>query len=120
MRPLPARARRKSVRAKSVTDVVSVRNRPSIPWRTALNTFRLHALIHEHTALHHDPAGLLAMLNERLKAVLSPGQFATFLYVLVDSSVDRISGASRRRTRPIGRSEGVTVPRDRSRPSSMT
>ena len=60
----------------------------------ALNTFRLHALIHEHTALHHDPAGLLAMLNERLKAVLSPGQFATFLYVVVDSSTDRISFAS--------------------------
>jgi sigma-B regulation protein RsbU (phosphoserine phosphatase) len=60
----------------------------------ALNTFRLHALIHEHPALHHDPAGLLAMLNERLKAVLSPGQFATFLYVLVDSSADRIRFAS--------------------------
>jgi sigma-B regulation protein RsbU (phosphoserine phosphatase) len=60
----------------------------------ALNTFRLHALIHEHTALHHDPAGLLAMLNERLKAVLSPGQFATFLYVVVDASADRLRFAS--------------------------
>lgn len=60
----------------------------------ALNTFRLHALIHEHTALHHDPAGLLAMLNDRLAAVLSPGQFATFLYVIVDSSADRVSFAS--------------------------
>jgi phosphoserine phosphatase RsbU/P len=60
----------------------------------ALNTFRLHALIHEHTALHHDPVGFLAMLNERLKAVLPPGQFATFLYVVVDSSADRISFAS--------------------------
>lgn len=60
----------------------------------ALNTFRLHALIHEHTALHHDPAGLLAMLNERLAAALSPGQFATFLYVVVDPSADRIRFAS--------------------------
>jgi phosphoserine phosphatase RsbU/P len=60
----------------------------------ALNTFRLHALIHEHTDLHHDPVGFLTMLNERLKAVLSPGQFATFLYVVVDSSADRISFAS--------------------------
>jgi sigma-B regulation protein RsbU (phosphoserine phosphatase) len=60
----------------------------------ALNTFRLHALIHEHTALHHDPAGLLAMLNERLAAVLSPGQFATFLYVVVDAAADHIRFAS--------------------------
>jgi len=60
----------------------------------ALNTFRLHALIHEHSALHHDPAGLLAMLNDRLAAALSPGQFATFLYVVVDSSADRIRFAS--------------------------
>lgn len=60
----------------------------------ALNTFRLHALIHEHSVLHGDPAGLLEMLNERLAAVLSPGQFATFLYVVVDSSTDRIHFAS--------------------------
>jgi sigma-B regulation protein RsbU (phosphoserine phosphatase) len=60
----------------------------------ALNTFRLHALIHEHAVLHHDPAGFLAMLNDRLKTVLSPGQFATFLYVVVDSSSDRIRFAS--------------------------
>jgi phosphoserine phosphatase RsbU/P len=60
----------------------------------ALNTFRLHTLIHEHKALHHDPAGLLAILNERLAAVLSPGQFATCLYVVVDSAADRLSMAS--------------------------
>jgi sigma-B regulation protein RsbU (phosphoserine phosphatase) len=60
----------------------------------ALNTFRLHALIHEHTALHRDPSGLLEMLNDRLAAVLSPGQFATFLYVVVDTTCDRISFAS--------------------------
>jgi phosphoserine phosphatase RsbU/P len=60
----------------------------------ALNTFRLHTLIHEHTALQHDPAGFLAMLNDRLKAVLPPGQFATFLYAVIDSSADRIRFAS--------------------------
>lgn len=60
----------------------------------ALNTFRLHALIHEHAGLHHDPAGLLAMLNDRLKAVLSPGQFATFLYAVVDLSADHVRFAS--------------------------
>ncbi len=67
----------------------------------ALNTFRLHALIHEHAALYKDPAGLLAMLNERLVAVLSPGQFATFSYVLVDASADRISFASAGATPPV-------------------
>jgi sigma-B regulation protein RsbU (phosphoserine phosphatase) len=60
----------------------------------ALNTFRLHALIHEHTALHRDPSGLLEMLNDRLAAVLSPGQFATFLYVVVDTLAGRISFAT--------------------------
>jgi len=60
----------------------------------ALNTFRLHALIHEHTALHGDPPRLLSMLNERLAAVLPPGQFATFMYIVVDSSADRVSFAS--------------------------
>jgi sigma-B regulation protein RsbU (phosphoserine phosphatase) len=50
----------------------------------ALNTFRLHALIHEHKDLRQDPAALLAMLNERLVRLLPPGQFATFMYVVVD------------------------------------
>jgi len=50
----------------------------------ALNTFRLHALIHEYKALHDDPAALLSMLNERLVPLLPSGQFATFMYVVVD------------------------------------
>jgi DNA-binding response OmpR family regulator len=66
----------------------------------ALNTFRLHALIHEHTALHGDPVGLLEMLNERLAAVLSPGQFATFLYVVVDTLCRPYQLRVRRRATP--------------------
>jgi len=50
----------------------------------ALNTFRLHALIHEYKALHNDPAALLSMLNECLVPLLPSGQFATFMYVVVD------------------------------------
>jgi sigma-B regulation protein RsbU (phosphoserine phosphatase) len=50
----------------------------------ALNTFRLHALIHEYKDLRTNPAALLAMLNERLVRLLPPGQFATFMYVVVD------------------------------------
>jgi len=56
----------------------------------ALNTFRLHALIHEYKALHDDPVALVSMLNERLTRLLKPGQFATFLYVVVDHDADRL------------------------------
>ncbi|MGJ5181942.1 SpoIIE family protein phosphatase [Bradyrhizobium oligotrophicum] len=50
----------------------------------ALNTFRLHALIHEYKGLHDDPGALVSMLNERLIPLLGTGQFATFLYVVID------------------------------------
>lgn len=60
----------------------------------ALNTFRLHAQLLELKALHREPAVLLARLNDRLASVLSPGQFATFLYAIIDSSTDWISLAS--------------------------
>jgi len=50
----------------------------------ALNTFRLHAILQEHQALSRDPVGLLSVLNGRLVPLLAPGQFATFLYVLID------------------------------------
>jgi sigma-B regulation protein RsbU (phosphoserine phosphatase) len=60
----------------------------------ALNTFRLHALIHEHKSLHDDPVGLLTILNQRLARLLSPGQFATFIYVVVDHGADLLRFAS--------------------------
>lgn len=61
----------------------------------ALNTFRLHALIHEYRSLHHDPARLLSVLNERLTHLLPRGQFATFLYAVLDhaAGVLRIASA---------------------------
>jgi phosphoserine phosphatase RsbU/P len=60
----------------------------------ALNTFRLHALIHEYKALHDDPAALLSMLNERLVRLLPSGQFATFMYVVVDHKAGELRFAS--------------------------
>ncbi|CAL75703.1 putative Response regulator, putative serine phosphatase [Bradyrhizobium sp. ORS 278] len=60
----------------------------------ALNTFRLHALIHEYKALHDDPGGLLSMLNERLVRLLRIGQFATFMYVVVDHRAGLLKVAS--------------------------
>ena len=50
----------------------------------ALNTFRLHALIHECRSLHQHPARLLSVLNDQLAHLLPRGQFATFLYMVVD------------------------------------
>ncbi|WKA29843.1 PP2C family protein-serine/threonine phosphatase [Bradyrhizobium roseum] len=60
----------------------------------ALNTFRLHALIHEYRSLHHDPSRLLSMLNERLTHLLPRGQFATFLYAVVDHAAGMLRIAS--------------------------
>ena len=60
----------------------------------ALNTFRLHALIHEHRSLHRDPGRLLSVLNERLTHLLPRGQFATFLYAIVDHAADTLQVAS--------------------------
>ena len=62
--------------------------------RAALNTFRLHALIHEHRSLHRDPARLLSVLNERLTHLLPRGQFATFLYAIVDHAAGTLLVAS--------------------------
>jgi sigma-B regulation protein RsbU (phosphoserine phosphatase) len=61
----------------------------------ALNTFRLHALIHEYKQLHDDPARLLSVLNERLTHLLPRGQFATFLYAVIDhvAGVMRVASA---------------------------
>ncbi|MGJ4891880.1 PP2C family protein-serine/threonine phosphatase [Bradyrhizobium sp. HKCCYLR20261] len=60
----------------------------------ALNTFRLHALIHEYKALHDDPGALLSMLNERLVRLLRTGQFATFMYVVVNHRANVLKCAS--------------------------
>jgi phosphoserine phosphatase RsbU/P len=60
----------------------------------ALNVFRLHALIHEYRSLHDDPVALLAMLNERLVKLLPPGQFATFMYVVIDHKAGELRFAS--------------------------
>jgi phosphoserine phosphatase RsbU/P len=67
----------------------------------ALNTFRLHALIHEFKPLGEDPAALVSMLNERLARLLPSGQFATFLYVVVDHVAGELRLASAGAPSPI-------------------
>src|SRR4051794_28977934 len=46
----------------------------------ALNTFRLHTLMHELRFLSLEPARLLLELNARLVALLPVGRFATMFY----------------------------------------
>jgi sigma-B regulation protein RsbU (phosphoserine phosphatase) len=75
----------------------------------ALNTFRLHALIHEYRSLHNDPVALVTMLNERLSRLLPLGQFATFLYLIVDHRIDRLRFVSAGAPPPIV-SEGLHGP----------
>jgi phosphoserine phosphatase RsbU/P len=60
----------------------------------ALNVFRLHALVLELKALHRDPSALLGRLNDALVAVLPCGQFATFLYAVIDMAESRLRFAS--------------------------
>jgi serine phosphatase RsbU (regulator of sigma subunit) len=54
----------------------------------ALNTVRLHTLIHELRSTMLEPDQFLKALNERLTELLPPGTFATMFYGIVDSCQD--------------------------------
>jgi len=69
----------------------------------AVNTFRLHTLINEMTSLLHDPARLLAALNRRLAEYLTPGEFATMFYGIIDLTVGRMTYAAAGSPPPIVR-----------------
>jgi sigma-B regulation protein RsbU (phosphoserine phosphatase) len=56
----------------------------------ALNTFRIHALLSEHTLPRDQPGQMTAILNERLHALLPRGQYATMIYLVVDPAKHRI------------------------------
>ena len=51
---------------------------------SALNTFRLHALLNRDQGLDRDPSSLLERINHVLCAMLSPPHFAAMLYGIVD------------------------------------
>jgi sigma-B regulation protein RsbU (phosphoserine phosphatase) len=55
----------------------------------AINTFRLHTLLHALTerdsSRRADPAAWLGLINQELKAILPTGQFATAFYAVVDT-----------------------------------
>jgi len=56
----------------------------------ALNTFRLHALIHEHRELWAEPSKLLTCLDGTLSRLLPVGQYATMFYGVLDVEQGRL------------------------------
>ncbi len=61
---------------------------------SALNTFRLHTFISNHTGLADFPAAWLGQLNSYLCSVLSTGQFATMFCAVVDFEACELRYAS--------------------------
>lgn len=51
----------------------------------ALNVFRMHALIGEMTEMAHEPGQFLSALNRVLYSLLSPSEFATMFYGIIDT-----------------------------------
>jgi len=56
----------------------------------AMNTFRLHALLHQDWPASHSPAAFLAHLNERMVDLLAPHHYATVFVVLIDTHSDKL------------------------------
>lgn len=62
--------------------------------QAALNAFRLHALIHDHSHLASDPATLLTALNAAMKPLLPTGQYATAFYGIIDCAANELRWAA--------------------------
>ncbi|CAA7617767.1 Stage II sporulation E [Magnetospirillum sp. LM-5] len=62
--------------------------------QAALNAFRLHALIHDHSHLASDPAELLTALNVAMKPLLPTGQYATVFYGIIDCAANELRWAA--------------------------
>ena len=77
----------------------------------ALNVFRLHALVLELKALHRSPSALLGRLNDALVPVLPCGQFATFLYAVIDMAESSLQFASAGAPSPVLRLPDGSPPR---------
>jgi sigma-B regulation protein RsbU (phosphoserine phosphatase) len=61
----------------------------------ALNAFRLHALVGQNLpGRDSSPAAWLKSLNGALKGLLAPGQYATALFLVLDTAADRMVYAS--------------------------
>lgn len=74
----------------------------------ALNTFRLHTLVRQLPPDPSDPAAWLGAMNDGLKPLLPPGQFATMLYAIVDTRANTVTYASAGAPSPVlGRADGA-------------
>ncbi|MGE5505690.1 MAG: PP2C family protein-serine/threonine phosphatase [Actinomycetota bacterium] len=67
----------------------------------ALNVFRLHTLIDDHSDLYGDPGALLGVLNNGLKGLLGPGQYATMVVCIVDIEAGELVWASAGAPQPL-------------------
>ncbi len=61
---------------------------------SALNTFRLHALLSELDMRDMTPSAVLSLLNARLYDLLTRGQFATAFYAVIDTKRREVVYAS--------------------------
>ncbi|HCU06447.1 MAG TPA: hypothetical protein DIC42_02535 [Holosporales bacterium] len=67
----------------------------------ALSTFRIHTLIKDQVNTKFQPSLLLQTLNNKLKKLLNVGNFATFLYGVVDTHNNTFTYAAAGSTSPI-------------------
>jgi sigma-B regulation protein RsbU (phosphoserine phosphatase) len=59
----------------------------------ALNTFRLHTLLHELRPFRGSPDRMLREINAKLAGLLPTGQFATMFYGVIDLTMNRLAYA---------------------------
>jgi sigma-B regulation protein RsbU (phosphoserine phosphatase) len=69
--------------------------------RAAMNTFRLHTIINECKEERTHPDAFLYQINNRLKQFMQPGNFATFIYGVVDGVKKEFRYSSASYTLPI-------------------
>ncbi|MBI1954163.1 MAG: fused response regulator/phosphatase [Proteobacteria bacterium] len=69
--------------------------------RAALNVFRIHTIIHEYQHCADEPIEIMDALNNRLVDLLTIGQFATFLFGVIDFKANSFSYSAASSTHPI-------------------
>jgi EAL domain-containing protein (putative c-di-GMP-specific phosphodiesterase class I)/serine phosphatase RsbU (regulator of sigma subunit) len=60
----------------------------------AIDTFRVHIILTRNDCDRSDPGPFLSAVNDRLTGILSPDQFVTMLYAVLDIRQDRLSYAA--------------------------
>jgi sigma-B regulation protein RsbU (phosphoserine phosphatase) len=88
----------------------------------ALNTFRLHTLIHSGHPPGDEPGEYLTRLNEALSPLLPVQHFATMLYAVVDTAADTLSFASAASPAPLlvrANGEAAFLPEEGGPPLSV-